>query len=59
MAETRIDKLRDQLASLRAEVREAADDCDSVARQDICSEGERRTWKNMANRLRSIAKDVV
>lgn len=54
MSETRHDRLSDHVDTLRSSIEGAALDCDTIARQPVCSEGERRAWKSMANKLRGI-----
>ena len=44
--------MENALTSYMRDIREAAQDCDSVAAVPLCSEAERRAWKAVAAKLR-------
>ena len=54
MNEQRIDRLRDKMALLREEVKDAAFDCDAHANLTLPAPAVTAAWLIMAQRLRAI-----
>ncbi len=52
-----IEYYRDTIERLRARLRDIADDCASVAKDEAIDEAERRTWRFMATKARRYAEE--